>query len=190
LTEKIARRGYHLSREYSVDPLEIVFVREVMRTNIVAFRSSQTLAEVAAVSRPGHLVRGQHLYPVLQEDSRLAGVLTRKDIARAVSEHSSPDTPVGSLARHDTVVARPDEPLRAIVNRMAETGYTRMPVLASHASAEVVGMISLEDLLRARARNLTEERHRERVIRIRLPFGVSSQPTDTGPDIVSREQQK
>jgi H+/Cl- antiporter ClcA len=31
LTEKVARRGFHLSREYEVDPLEIVFVREVMR---------------------------------------------------------------------------------------------------------------------------------------------------------------
>jgi hypothetical protein len=31
LTEKIARRGYHLTREYSTDPLEIVFVREVMQ---------------------------------------------------------------------------------------------------------------------------------------------------------------
>ena len=30
LTEKIARRGLHLSREYSVDPLEILFVGEVM----------------------------------------------------------------------------------------------------------------------------------------------------------------
>ncbi len=31
LTEKIARRGFHLSREYALDPLEILFVREVMR---------------------------------------------------------------------------------------------------------------------------------------------------------------
>ena len=30
LTEKIARRGLHLSREYSVDPLEVLFVSEVM----------------------------------------------------------------------------------------------------------------------------------------------------------------
>src|SRR5204862_188106 len=36
LTEKISRRGFHLSREYAIDPLEILFVREVMRTNIVA----------------------------------------------------------------------------------------------------------------------------------------------------------
>src|SRR3954454_16696187 len=35
LTEKVARRGYHLSREYAVDPLEILFVREVMRNHVV-----------------------------------------------------------------------------------------------------------------------------------------------------------
>ncbi len=31
LTEKVARRGYHLSCEYAVDPMEAVFVREAMR---------------------------------------------------------------------------------------------------------------------------------------------------------------
>src|SRR5579885_1555370 len=31
LTEKISRRGYHLSCEYAVDPLEVLFVREVMQ---------------------------------------------------------------------------------------------------------------------------------------------------------------
>jgi chloride channel protein, CIC family len=30
LTEKVARRGIHLSREYSVDPLEVLFVGDVM----------------------------------------------------------------------------------------------------------------------------------------------------------------
>ena len=36
LTEKVARRGLHLTREYATDPLEILFVREVMRTKLVA----------------------------------------------------------------------------------------------------------------------------------------------------------
>jgi hypothetical protein len=31
LTEKVARRGYHVSREYAIDPLEVLYVREVMR---------------------------------------------------------------------------------------------------------------------------------------------------------------
>ena len=33
LTEKIARRGMHLTREYSLDPFEMIFVREVMKTD-------------------------------------------------------------------------------------------------------------------------------------------------------------
>ncbi len=33
LTEKVARRGFHVMREYSVDPLEATFVREVMETD-------------------------------------------------------------------------------------------------------------------------------------------------------------
>ena len=31
LTEKVARRGFHLSREYAVDPLETTFVKDVMQ---------------------------------------------------------------------------------------------------------------------------------------------------------------
>jgi CIC family chloride channel protein len=30
LTEKLSRRGYHLTREYGIDPLEIVIVRDLM----------------------------------------------------------------------------------------------------------------------------------------------------------------
>src|SRR6478736_1622415 len=44
LTEKVARRGYHLSREYATDPLEILFVREVMRPNIVALHAEAPFA--------------------------------------------------------------------------------------------------------------------------------------------------
>src|SRR6266480_4469358 len=49
LTEKVSRRGYHLTREYAIDPLEILFVREVMRRNIVALpddRSEEHTSEL------------------------------------------------------------------------------------------------------------------------------------------------
>ena len=66
-------------------------------------------------------------------------------------------------------MANPDEPLRVVVFRMAETGLTRMPVIDSE-SGKLVGMISLDDMLLARVRNLTEERHRERLLELRFPF--------------------
>jgi H+/Cl- antiporter ClcA len=110
LTEKIARRGYHVTREYVVDPLEVLFVREVMR-----------------------------------DDS----------------------------ARAPGLVARPDEPLRAVVYRMAESGQTVMSVVKD---SEVVGRIELKDMLKARVRDLDEERTRKRVIRFSLKNALQSQP--------------
>src|SRR6058998_2396404 len=63
LTEKVARRGYHLSREYSVDPLEILFVREVMRTNVVVLPAARALGEFQHSLHNSR--RGQRLYPAV-----------------------------------------------------------------------------------------------------------------------------
>jgi H+/Cl- antiporter ClcA/CBS domain-containing protein len=172
LTEKVSRRGFHLSREYSVDPLEIQFVREVMRTNVVAFPGNQTLADLAANFRTEHSPRGQHLYPVIDAERRLLGVVTRKDLAKVAAAE---DQQVASIARKEPIVAQASDPLRVVVYRMAERGFTRMPVVEN---GKLVGMISLEDLLDARARNLTEERTRERVLRLRLPFGTRASQTE------------
>ena len=166
LTEKVARRGFHLSREYSVDPLEVIFVREVMRTRLIAFEGSGTIAEARSMVKDGHSSRGQHLYPVIKDDRRLGGVITRKDLA----SHPGELTRMSDLARSNPIMAFADEPLSTVVYRMAETGYTRMPVVDSDEERTLVGMISLDDLLHARARNLSEERTRERVLQIRLPF--------------------
>jgi chloride channel protein, CIC family len=68
------------------------------------------------------------------------------------------------------VVAYADEPLRVVVYRMVESGFTRLPVVEPDGEKRLVGMVSLDDLLRARSRNLEEERSRERVLRLRMPL--------------------
>lgn len=181
LTEKVARRGYHLSREYAVDPLEIQFVREVMRTNLVAFPAASTLDEVHNTLSASHGPRGQHLYPVVDQDRRLEGVITRKHLRKMLdNRRTNTAQRLSDVAQHDPVVAYADEPLRVVVYRMAETGFTRLPVVERGETPMLVGMISLQDLLAARTRNLTEERARERVLRIRVPFGsrVAAGPPD------------
>jgi len=177
LTEKVSRRGYHLSREYSVDPLEILFVREVMRSNIVAFPAEATPHELAASVHVDHERRGQILYPVIGPEKRLVGVITRHDLHQLLQDGHGDARLLGEVAQSDPVVAYADEPLRVVVNRMAETGFTRLPVVESDAR-KLVGMISLSDLLRARTRSLEEERNRERVLRIRLPFGSRAPSPD------------
>ncbi len=172
LTEKISRRGYHLSREYGLDPLEILFVREVMRTNIVALPGDGTLKEVRGLIHADQRTQGQYLYPVVDSEKSLLGVVTRKELSKFLKEdgHIS-DKRLSEIASLEPVVAFADEPLRIVVHRMAESGLTRFPVLDPLTGRKVVGMISLHDLLGARTQNLANERTRERVLRIRMPFG-------------------
>ncbi len=169
LTEKVARRGFHLTREYAMDPLEILFVREVMRTKLVALPAGATASDLRDTLIREPAQRGQHLYPVIDSDRCLKGVVTRKQL-RDLTGSPIATFSLGDVLR-EPVVAYPDEPLRIVVFRMAETGFTRLPVI-SRTDGQLVGMISLHDLLMARVRNLNEERHRERVLQLRLPFSA------------------
>ncbi len=127
LTEKVARRGFHLSREYAVDPLELLFAREVMRKNIVAFSAETRCEEARAALNPRPERRGQLLYPVVDREDRLAGVITRNDLHQI--ETGCDGQRLADFSRKDPVTAFAGEPLRAVVHRMAETGLTRLPVL-------------------------------------------------------------
>jgi chloride channel protein, CIC family len=81
LTEKIARRGLHLSREYSVDPLEVLFVHEVMEEDGKAGREARSLA--GPFVHPDDTLR--HVAYAMAESGRTALAVTdRRDPARAL----------------------------------------------------------------------------------------------------------
>jgi CIC family chloride channel protein len=169
LTEKISRRGYHLSREYAIDPLEIIFAREVARRAVVALPTDASRGEVTAILAPHDGARhSQRLYPVVDEGKRLVGVITRSGLHHWLA--SDGGAMLAEVIDRKAVVAYADEPLRLIAYRMAESGLTRLPVV-SRRDRTVIGMLGLSDLLTARSRILEAEQRRERVLgtRLRLP---------------------
>ena len=179
LTEKVARRGYHLSREYAVDPLEILFVREVMRSKAVVLSATTTLGELQQALRTNHR-RSQRLLPVVNAAGQFVGVLTRDDVRKRVADEGDAalQRPLSEIVRRETVAAYPDEPLRVVVYRMAEKGFTWMPVI-DPASGEFLGLIALEDLLKARGRHLEEEVRRERPLKLRFLSPATSGSDDS-----------
>lgn len=173
LTEKVSRRGYHLTREYATDPLEIVFVRDVMRTTLVALSAEMPEKELAQSLKNVYSQHGQHLFPVLDGQQQLSGVLTRGDLHRYIQDKEPAELDgyvLGQLVKSEPVVCYPDEPLRAVVYRMAETNLTRFPVVERAEPRKLIGMLSLTDLLKARSLNLQEEQNREQVLRLRTLF--------------------
>jgi CIC family chloride channel protein len=168
LTEKVARRGFHLSREYAVDPLEILFVREVMRTKVVVLPAASTLGEIWHSLRVDHR-QEQRLLPVVSTEGQLVGVVTRGDISERMEQHGDAalKCPIRDLVRTGAVEAYPDEPLRVVVYRMVEKSCTRMPVV-DRATRRFLGLVSLNDLLKARSRHLEEESRRERSLKFKF----------------------
>jgi CBS domain-containing protein len=172
LTEKIARRGHHLTREYDVDPLEVLFVRQVMSTDVVSFAHGDALESVVAT-----FVRGrrqlhdrqhrQRLYPVIDELGVMQGVITRRDVLDHALDDDSDFRTVDDLLVADPVVAYPDETLRSVAYRLAASGVTRVPVV-ERGTGRVVGLLSLSQLLEARLRDLQEARDAEQVLQFRL----------------------
>ena len=160
LTEKVARRGFHVMREYAVDPLEATFVREVMDTDVYTVEADRTLPEVYAALPEGSAARRQRLYPVLGSGNELIGVLPW---SRVIESRDGPGN-VGSVMLRSLTVAYPDEVLRAVADRMAALGLGAMPVVERSDPDHLVGLIDQFQLLEARQKLLEEERHAERVL--------------------------
>jgi len=187
LTEKVARRGYHLSSEYAVDPLEILFVREVMRSDVLVLPADEKVGPIRTMLNADHTQK-QRLLPVVDLEGKLVGVITRGDILERIAQDGDSvlQQPLRDLVRSSTLDTTPDEILRVVVYRMAETGLTRLPVV-ERSTGKFLGLVALDDLLKARTRHLEEERRREQTLKLEffLPGrrieSDSEAETDTPP---------
>jgi H+/Cl- antiporter ClcA/CBS domain-containing protein len=194
LTEKVVRKGTHLTREYSIDPLEIFLVGELMPASFVCFRAGASLAAAVQTTEgtwqagaAQKLADTQRLYPVLDEADRLAGVVTRQQLmnARPKSEVDS-QSRLEDLLLRDVVVGYPDMTLRELANLMAERQVSSVPIVDRAQGRRVLGVMGLDQVLEARLRDVNEEHQSERVLnwlRIR-PLGdggvlVRRQPRDS-----------
>jgi CBS domain-containing protein len=168
LTEKVARRGFHVLREYTVEPLEALFVRDVMSTDVVTVDAGTSLRDLYDVLQRHREDRGQRLLPVIGDD-RLVGVVPWSDVLERAARGDL-DGSVDDMMHVDVIVAYPDETLRDASDRLAARHVGVLPVVARDRADHMIGLLTQSDLLASRQRILHEERHRERVLRLR-PVG-------------------
>jgi CBS domain-containing protein len=159
LTEKIARRGFHIHREYGADPMERIAVSELMTAQVMAIEAGRSIGEA---SRDYFGVGQAHrAYPVV-EQGRYVGLLDREMLANATQGN---DDAVALLVQgQPLVVALPQETARLVAARMAAADVERVAVVESEATLRLVGILSRSDLVEP-ARQLHDEEHkRERFL--------------------------
>jgi chloride channel protein, CIC family len=158
LTEKLARRGHHITREYSIDPFELARVRDVMDKNIQTVSANMKLTELSdrlAQGDPG-LNRRQGTL-IADDQNRLVGIITRGDIVRALRQDRTGVMTVSDAGSTNLTVAFPDEPLHAALTKMLNRNVGRLPVVERDKPTQVVGYLGRAAILSARMKLHEEE---------------------------------
>jgi CBS domain-containing protein len=163
LTEKLARRGQHIAREYSVDLFEMMRVSDVMDRNPPLVDSSVTVEALSgAIARGDSPLSRRQATLVVDRSGNLAGVITRGDIMRSLADGTAATRTVLEASSTDVEITHPDETLQTAVGRMLRRNIGRLPVVARSGGARVVGYVGRADILAARTRLHDEEERRER----------------------------
>jgi CIC family chloride channel protein len=151
LTEKIARRGRHILREYSVDALEFVLAGQLMTRDPKTLPGSMAIPKVVKFFSDEADHRS---YPVVDSDCRLLGLVSRTDALRWQVGRASEGELVDHLSDASTQFGYSDTPCGRIADMMVETGVGRVPIIEP-GTRKVIGIISRQDLLKVRS---TQER--------------------------------
>jgi H+/Cl- antiporter ClcA len=163
MTEKIARRGLHIYREYSVDPQERMFVEEVMTRDAVTISASLCLNEIAAAYFGA--MQQHRAFPVCDDKGKLVGMLDRGALLAHLDKHEG-TTPIGELSAPSTsLLAFSTETCQSIARRMAAHHVERLPVVADASSLQLIGIVSRSDLVKPAHTVFHEEHVRERLAR-------------------------
>ena len=165
LTEKIARRGYHVTREYSVDPFQLMRVQEIMATPVDTLPAEMPVGEVVKFFTTPDAPRRHKSYPVVDVSGRVVGLVSRTDALAWMMDGHHTGMLSEQLAGRNLVVGYEDEIVGVIADRMAETQIGRIPILR-RADSSLVGLVARRDILRVRATVNSEERDREALIRL------------------------
>ena len=173
LTEKIARRGQHVVREYSIDPFELLRVSDVMVRQVDTLPSDLPVEGAITFfssDEPRH-----KSYPIIAAQDRLVGMVSRADILRwRTQSGSTTDTLNDRLSDSESIIGHAEETVSELADRMARAGVGRVPIVEP-GTERLVGLVSRKDLLHVRRVSRAAEETR---LAFFVPFGRKRTRTD------------
>jgi CBS domain-containing protein len=165
LTEKVARRGHHITREYVIDPFETIRVADIMARPAESLPAHWTVAETLSFFTAPDAPRRHKSYPVIDAHNKVIGMVSRTDALRWLGNEDGERLLREQVAGQELVVGYDDELAGHLADRMSFTDHGRVPVL-SRATGALVGLVARRDLLRVRTNMMRHEREREALIRV------------------------
>ena len=148
MTEKLFRRGLRVSTEYEVDVLRTTLVADVISRQVDTLPGNATVADARR-----KLESGRHgAYPLVDAAGKCVGIVARGDLLSRPAVDAEPLTAVASL---DVVSVTPEDTVFRALQLLLEEEIEHLPVISS---GRLVGICTRTDVLRARRRQMENER--------------------------------
>ncbi|MEA3190984.1 MAG: chloride channel protein family [Thermoplasmata archaeon] len=145
-TIKLTQKGIHYEHDRTQSPLDFLKVKDVMQRDVHSLPDSILVGE--AFNRMLDL--GHTGYPVVDQEGRLKGVMSRRDISLHL-QGGKGATALAELMTGRRVTAFPEEPLFRARDRMHKQDVGRLVVVDPEAPDRILGILTRSDLLRAEA---------------------------------------
>jgi len=143
-TLKLLRRGIDVEKHIEVDLMDSIIVSEAMIKDVIAVNESETVRNVGLkIKKTNH--RG---FPVLSEEGKLAGMVTRQDINHALQSGDA-DSEVKKVMTKDIIVCFPNESLKTALNKMAKRNIGRIPVVEIENQENIIGILTRKSIINA-----------------------------------------
>jgi len=119
---------------------EPILARDIMSYPV------KVVSEKVSISRVSEMLKkyGHSGIPIVDKNNNLVGIITRKDVDKAIG-HGLSHAPVKGFKSHGIVKASPDTTIGEIQNLMIENGIGRIPIVEKN---KIVGIITRKDILR------------------------------------------
>lgn len=162
MAEKLTRRGLSVPSDFEVGVLQVVRVKDVMRTDVPPISPEMTVAELAdRMGRGDPAFNVTQGLPICTSDRKVVGIVTQGDLLRALKADQSGKMKVVEAGGGKPIVAYPDEPAFDALYRMLQNNIGRLPIVEPGGSDKLVGYLNRSSILNAWTRQIEEESLRE-----------------------------
>jgi chloride channel protein, CIC family len=162
MTEKLARRGLRIHQDYETDIMQQVSVSETMDKNVPTIPEAVRVGELAErIAKHDPAVSQHQALFIVDEAGKLAGLITRGDILRALDQDPTGGIKALEASSRNLIVTFPDELIYEASEKMLHNDIGRLPVVDRSDPHKLVGYLGRQGVMSARLRRFDEEHVRE-----------------------------
>ncbi len=165
MTEKISRRGIRVPTDYTADHLDQALVKHFYTKDVISVNTNENIGKIRQRFNDGKLFH--HTLPVVDNENKTIGIITKREIMNLAENE---DSLAKDIISKPLVALTEDNTIKEAADLMAEFEVHSIPVVEDINSMKLCGIISRNDILKARKKKIEEAKQFERTIKFSVPL--------------------